>query len=103
MFFPNIIIQSIKQKNKNFTISPLSIFQALSLTTNGANGETQTELLQLLDNKQMEEINYINLNILSRIKDNSSLEIANAIMSKLTPLSNFIQIAKDNYFLKYNH
>ena len=45
----------------------------------------------------MEEINYINLNILSRIKDNSSLEIANAIMSKLTPLPNFIQIAKDNY------
>ena len=35
--------------------------------------------------------------ILSRIKDNSSLEIANAIMSKLTPLPNFIQIAKDNY------
>ena len=75
-----------KNKNKNLTISPLSIFQALSLTTNGANGETQTELLKLLDNKQMEEINYINLNILSRIKDNSSLEIPNAIMSKLTPL-----------------
>ena len=86
-----------KNKNKNLNISPLSIFQALSLTTNGANGETQTELLQLLDNKQMEEINYINSNILSKIKENSSLEIANAIMSKLTPLSNFIQIAKDNY------
>ena len=86
-----------KNKNKNLNISPLSIFQALSLTTNGANGETQTELLQLLDNKQMEEINYINSNILSKIKENSSLEIANAIMSKLTPLPNFIQIAKDNY------
>ena len=86
-----------KNKNKNLNISPLSIFQALSLTTNAANGETQTELLQLLDNKQMEEINYINSNILSKIKENSSLEIANAIMSKLTPLSNFIQIAKDNY------
>ena len=86
-----------KNKNKNLNISPLSIFQALSLTTNAANGETQTELLQLLDNKQMEEINYINSNILSKIKENSSLEIANAIMSKLTPLPNFIQIAKDNY------
>ena len=45
----------------------------------------------------MEEINLINSNILSKIKDNSSLEIANAIMSKLTPLPTFINIAKDIY------
>ena len=88
---------SKKNKNKNLTISPLSIFQALSLTTNGAKGETQTELLKLLDNREMEEINLINSNILSIIKDNSSLEIANAIMSKLTPLPTFIQIAKEIY------
>ena len=36
--------------------------------------------------------------MLLKIKENSSLEIANAIMSKLTPLPNFIQIAKDNYY-----
>ena len=88
---------SKKNKNKNLTISPLSIFQALSLTTNGAKGETQTELLKLLDNREMEEINLINSNILSIIKDNSSLEIANAIMSKLTPLPTFIQISKEIY------
>ena len=86
-----------KNKGKNLTISPLSIYQALSLTTNGAKGETQKELLNLLDNKSMEEINYINLNILSIIKDNTSLEIANAIMSKLSQLPSFIKIAKDNY------
>ena len=86
-----------KNKNKNVTISPLSIFQALSLATNGAKGETQVELLKLLDNKEMEEINLINSNILSKIKDNSSLEIANAIMSKLTPLPTFIKISKDKY------
>jgi len=86
-----------KYKENNLIISPLSIFQALSLTTNGANGETQKELLKLLDNKEMEEINMINTKILSKIKDNSSLEIANAIMSKLSPLNGFTNIAKNNY------
>ena len=86
-----------KYKDKNLTISPLSIFQALSLTTNGAKGETQIELLKLLDNKSMEEINLINSNILSLLKDNSSLEIANAIMSKLSPLPSFLKIAKEIY------
>ena len=86
-----------KNKDNNLTISPLSIFQALSLVTNGAKGETQNELLKFLDNKEMEEINLINSNILSIIKDNSSLEIANAIMSKLSPLPTFIKIAKEIY------
>ena len=45
----------------------------------------------------MEEINEINLKILSKIKDMSSLEIANAIMTRVSPLPNFIRIAKDNY------
>jgi len=86
-----------KYKENNLMISPLSIFQAISLVTNGANEETQKELLKLLDNKEMEEINLINKEILNIIKDNSSLEIANAIMSKLVPLNEFTQIVKDNY------
>ena len=88
---------NIKNKGINLTISPLSIFQALSLVTNGAKGETQNELLKLLDNKNMDEINEINLKILSQVKDISSLEIANAIMSKLSPLKEFTKIAKENY------
>ena len=86
-----------KYKENNLIISPISIFQAISLVTNGANGETQKELLKLLDNKEMEEINMINTKILSKIKDNSSLEIANAIMSKLSPLYGFTNIAKNIY------
>ena len=86
-----------KSKEKNLIISPFSIFQALSLTTNGSKGETQTELLNLLDNKSMEEINLINSNILSLLKDNSSLEIANAIMSKLSPLPTYLKLAKEIY------
>ena len=86
-----------KYKENNLIISPLSIFQAISLVTNGANGETQKELLKLLDNKEMEEISMINSKILKKLKENSSLEIANAIMSKLSPLNDFTYIAKNTY------
>ena len=86
-----------KYKENNLIISPLSIFQAISLVTNGANGETQKELLKLLDNKEIEEINMINSKVLKILKENSSLEIANAIMSKLSPLNDFTYIAKNTY------
>ena len=84
-----------KYKESNIIISPLSIYQAISLVTNGANGSTQKELLDLLDEKEMEEINLINTKILSQIKEDSSLEIANAIMSKVSPLNSFTQTAKE--------
>ena len=86
-----------KNKGKNINISPLSIFQAISLVTNGANGDTQNELLKLLDDKGMEEINEINIKILSELKEIKSLEIGNAIMTKLSPLYKFIKIVKENY------
>ena len=86
-----------KYKENNLIISPLSIFQAISLVTNGADGETQKELLKLLDNKEMEEINLLNTKILEIIKENSSLEIANAIMSKVAPLISFTNMARNNY------
>ena len=86
-----------KYKENNLIISPLSIYQAISFVSNGANGETQKELLKLLDKKEMEEINLINKQILTTIKDFKSLEIANAIMSKLVPLNDFSEIAKDKF------
>ena len=86
-----------KYKENNLILSPFSIFQAISLVTNGANGETQKELLKLLDDKEMDEINMMNSNILKKLKNNSSLEIANAIMSKLSPLNSFTNIAKNTY------
>ena len=86
-----------KYKENNLIISPLSIYQAISLVTNGADGETQKVLLKLLDEREMEEINLINKEILHKIKDYSSIEIANAIMSKLVPLNDFTKIVRDNY------
>ena len=37
-----------EKKGENLIISPLSIFQALSLAANGARGKTQSEMLDLL-------------------------------------------------------
>ena len=39
----------------------------------------------------------INMKILNKIKDKSSIEIANAIMSKTAPLNTFTEIAKNTY------
>ena len=86
-----------RNKGKNLTISPLSLFQALSLVTNGANGDTQTELLKLLDDKGMEEINEINFKILSELKEITTLEMGNAIMTKLSPLYKFSKYVTDKY------
>ena len=93
-FFKEINTQNI---GKNVIISPLSAYQVLGLTANGANGKSQEEMLLALENQNIEELNEINLEILKASKDFSTIEIANAIMTALTPKENFVDIA-----LKYD-
>ena len=38
-------------------ISPLSIYHILSLTTNGAHGDTKTEILNALNNENEDKMN----------------------------------------------
>ena len=85
-----------EKKGENLIISPLSIFQVLSLTSNGAKGETQTEMLEVLGGDNIDELNEINYNILSTTNKFSTIDIANAVMTKFTPLDNFCNIA-DKY------
>ena len=68
----------------------------LSLTTNSAKGKTQKEMLGLLENNNIESLNEINYNILSTFKDFSTIEIANVVMIRFTPLKNFCDI-EDKY------
>ena len=79
---------------ENLIISPLSIFQALSLAANGAKGDTQLEMLELLESDNIEELNKINFNILSIIQKCSTIIIANAVVTKFTPLENFTLISE---------
>ena len=79
---------------ENLIISPLSIFQALSLTANGAKKDTLSEMLDLLEASSLEDLNKMNYEILSIVKDFSTIDIANAVMSKFNPLDDFVEVAE---------
>ena len=75
-FFQEINKQFI---NKNVVISPLSAYQILGLTANGANGQTLEQMLLALGNEDLEELNKINIEILNNSKDFTTIEIANEL------------------------
>ena len=77
---------------KNVCISPLSIFQVLGLTTNGAKGVTQDEMVSTLEATSLEILNNINLNILQSIRQFETVEIANGVMTKFDPTLMFLKI-----------
>ena len=79
---------------ENLIISPLSIFQALSLTANGAKEETLSEMLELLEFNSIDKLNELNYQILSNFKHFSTVDIANAVMTRITPLKSFSNIAE---------
>ena len=83
-----------EKKGENLIISPLSIFQALSLTANGAKGDTLLEMLELLEADTLEDLNKINFQILSISKQFKTIDIANAVMTRFTPLKTFTEIAE---------
>ena len=88
------------KKGKNLIISPLSIFQILSLTSNGAKSDTRLEMIQTLQNEDIYSLNSINYENLEIIKNFKTVEIANAVMSKFDPLENFLEIS-ENYCAPY--
>ena len=82
------------RNGENLIISPLSIFQALSLAANGAKGQTQSEMLELLQYDTLDALNQVNFEILSVIEEYTTIDIANAIMTKFTPLKKFRTVSK---------
>ena len=96
--FQSTIFNRMNQNKigKNLIISPLSIFQALSLTANGARKETLSEMLDVLQYENIDDLNKVNLQILSIVKDFSTIDIANAVMTRFNPLKEFNLIA-DKY------
>ena len=93
------------ESKKNILISPLSVYQIISLLSNGAKGKTQEEILKTLlideniSDKTLDELNSNNENI---IKNSGKIKIANAILSKIELLNSFINIGKkyDSYIAK---
>ena len=86
-----------KSNCQNLIISPTSIFQILSLTSNGAKGLTQEEMIETLQNSNINSLNSINYDLLKITKDFTTVEIANAVMTKFSPTKEFSDIC-ENYF-----
>ena len=83
------------KKGNNVIISPLSIFQALSVLANGAKEETLSQMLEMLESNTIDELNDINFKIISSFKEFTTMEIANAVMTRFTPLEDFSNIAEE--------
>ena len=100
-------MENIKTK-ENILISPLSLYQILSLLSNGANEMTQQEILQTLlideniSNKTLDELNSNNEKIINDAKNSNKFKIANAILTNIELLNSFINIGKkyDSYITK---
>ena len=96
------------ESKKNILISPLSVYQIISLLSNGAKGKTQEEILQTLlideniSDKTLDELNSNNENIIKDVKNSGKIKIANAILSKIELLNSYINIGKkyDSYIAK---
>lgn len=102
----NIEIELIKKlndinKTNNFIISPIGIEIILSLCSNGAEGETQNEILQFLNYNDLEEANKQSKEILKQLEENGDcLKIANAILTKIRAKEKYIKIGVDEYEAK---
>ena len=82
------------KKGENLIISPLSIFQALSLAANGAKMQTLSEMLDLLQIDTIDELNEINFKLIDIFRNFTTIDLANAVMSKLEPLEGFKGISE---------
>ena len=85
-----------KKEGENVILSPLSIFQVLGLTANGAVGETQSEMVSTLGESSIDTLNSVNYKLLQLIKNFVSVEIANGVMSTFDPIKSFAKIC-DKY------
>ena len=93
-----------EEKDSNVFISPLSVSMALGMTYNGANGETQEAMQEVLELSGMtlQEVNesYQNLiDLLRGLDPKVRFQIANSIWYRLglTPEDKFVDLCKE-YF-----
>ena len=95
--FQTTIFQNINKKspNENVIVSPLSIFQILSLTANGAKSSTLDGMLKALGEDSVKRLNAINREIIDAEKDVKTVEVTNAVMTRFLPLLPFVSAAKE--------
>ena len=80
--FANLLSASILSGSKNQNLSPISVYLALAMVAEGANGDTQAELLKLLGCKDLKELNAVcggMLETLSVDQEHSTLDMHNSL------------------------
>ena len=90
--FNEVICSNI---NTNVSISPLSVHMVLSLAANGAVGETLNEFLNVLKEKNLYDINNVNMSVLSTTMNSQALKIANVVMSICNITNSFMGVVND--------
>ena len=92
---------NLENKEENIVLSPTGIEIVLSLISNGAQGETQNEILQLLNYNDSEEANKASKNIIEQSKkEQNTLNIATAILTKTAANEDFIKRGVSDYDAK---
>ena len=81
---------------KNVLLSPLSMYQVLGLTTNGAYGTTQKEMLSTLQAESLSELNSVNVQLIEIINKFTTVELANGVMTIFDPIKSFLKVC-DKY------
>ena len=96
-----MLLNLYKNENENICISPLSIYQIVSLVSNGASGKTQNEILKallpdsIINKKSQFKLNDINNKIVQLYNSkNKYVKIANAVMTKQKLKSVFLKMCK---------
>ena len=88
------LIQKLNEKNRNDNIvfSPIGLEIVLSLSSNGAEGETQKEILKVLNFRNIDKANETSKAIIKEFENNKeALIIANSILTKIRAKENFIK------------
>jgi serpin B len=92
---------AVDKDRQNVLLSPLSAFLALSMTFNGAAGETEAVMAKALGISDMdkESLNKRNQSILTSFRENPTVQIANAIFAdNSTPIkAGFLEVNKKFY------
>ena len=103
---PKVEFELIKEINKekqneNLLVSPIGIELILSLLSNGAEEETQTEILNFLNYTNVEEANKVSNDIIELFRKNTDIiKIANSILIKEEPKYKFRTTAEKEYDAK---
>lgn len=102
-------IMANENEKRNVMISPLSISQALSMTLNGADGNSYIQMQQTLayNDLSLEEINKANQNLVNALVGHDkkvTLNLANSIWYRndFTPLPLFVSSNKSYYNAEVN-